>query len=132
MNKLLLLTSALLILGCSDQEQKSTTPTPSKPAPQVTASEPNATVTPAAKEVSGKLLFAQRCSSCHGSNAEKKAMNASLVIAGWKKDKVLDALKGYLDGSYGGKMKSIMKSQSSLLDEKEKVALAEYIETINQ
>ncbi|MDD2358573.1 MAG: hypothetical protein PHX13_11750, partial [Thiovulaceae bacterium] len=34
-------------------------------------------------EVSGEAIF-NKCKSCHGNNAEKKALGASRVIEGWE------------------------------------------------
>ena len=76
--------------------------------------------------VDGKALFAT-CVSCHGQNGEKKALNASAVIQGWDKQKVIDALNGYKDGSYGGAMKGVMKGQVATKTQEEIEALAEYI-----
>jgi len=58
----------------------------------------------------GASLY-KKCAGCHGAKAEKKALNKSQVIQGWDKDKVVSALKGYKDGSYGGAMKGLMKGQ---------------------
>jgi len=72
-----------------------------------------------------KLFMA--CAACHGSHAEKSALNKSQVIQGWSVTKIEKALQGYKDGSYGGAMKGIMKGQASKLNDAEIKALAEYI-----
>ena len=75
---------------------------------------------------SGAALF-KVCSSCHGVNAEKKALNKSQVIQGWPEVQVLTALNGYKDGGYGGTMKGLMKSQVSKLSDADISVLARYI-----
>lgn len=67
------------------------------------------------------------CASCHGEKAEKLALGKSQVIAGWNKEKLITAMNGYKDGSYGGVMKNIMKSQVSTKTDSEIDALAEFI-----
>jgi len=75
---------------------------------------------------SGAELF-KVCSSCHGVNAEKKALNKSQVVQGWSEIQVLSALNGYKDGSYGGAMKGLMKSQVTKLSDADIAVLAKYI-----
>lgn len=70
------------------------------------------------------------CASCHGINAEKPALGKSKVIQGWSVSKILHALDGYKDGSYGGSMKGLMKGQASGLTEEKAKAVAEYISTL--
>lgn len=67
------------------------------------------------------------CASCHGQKAEKVAMGKSQVIQGWDEDKIVAALKGYKDGSYGGVMKTLMKGQASKLSDEDMKRVAEYI-----
>jgi len=85
--------------------------------------------TATAPKKDGKALYS-RCISCHGAKAEKKALNVSAVIKGWSEEKVLESLKGYKEGTYGGAMKSIMSGQVSSLNESELKALANYISTL--
>jgi cytochrome c553 len=49
------------------------------------------------------------------------------VIQGWSQEKILAALHGYKDGTYGGAMKGIMKGQALKLDDAQMKALAQYI-----
>lgn len=86
-------------------------------------------VAPSEPSVSGEALF-KACSSCHGQKAEKQALGKSQVIAGWDKQKVIDALNGYKDGTYGGVMKGIMKGQVSTKSDAEIEALADFISTL--
>ncbi len=77
----------------------------------------------------GETLY-KACSSCHGQKAEKKALGKSEIIAGWDKQKTIDALNGYKNGTYGGAMKAVMKGQVASKSEADIVALAEYISTM--
>jgi len=76
--------------------------------------------------IDAQKLF-QACSACHGAHAEKSALNKSKVIQGWSQEKILAALHGYKDGTYGGAMKGIMKGQALKLDDAQMKALAQYI-----
>lgn len=70
-----------------------------------------------------------KCAGCHGANAEKAALGKSQVIKGWTSDKIVMALKGYKDESYGGVMKGVMKGQVANLSDEEINALGAYIST---
>ena len=74
----------------------------------------------------GTALYAN-CGSCHGQKGEKSALGKSQVIAGWDKQRVIDSLNGYKDGSYGGVMKNIMTGQVNTKTEAEIEALADLI-----
>ena len=76
--------------------------------------------------ISGETIF-KKCVSCHGKNAEKKALNKSQIIKGWASDKVVAALNGYKDGTYGGSMKGLMKAQVSKLSDEDVKKVSEYI-----
>jgi cytochrome c553 len=67
------------------------------------------------------------CGSCHGQKAEKAALGKSQVIAGWDKQRIVDALKGYKNGTYGGVMKNIMTGQVNNKTDAEIDALADLI-----
>lgn len=75
----------------------------------------------------GEALF-KTCTTCHGTRAEKSALNKSQVIAGWSSDKTVAALNGYKDGTYGGPLKSTMTAQVKNLDATAIATLAKYIE----
>jgi cytochrome c553 len=83
-------------------------------------------VTPVVEGLDGELLF-KSCASCHGQKAEKEALGKSQVIAGWEKEKIIQALNGYKDGTYGGVMKNIMKGQVASKTDAEIDALATFI-----
>ena len=70
------------------------------------------------------------CSTCHGMNAEKSALGKSKIIRGWDANEVSAALNGYIDGSYGGAMKGLMKAQASKLSDEDIEIVSEYISTL--
>jgi len=83
-----------------------------------------------AATVDGGTIYNKKCKSCHGAKAEKKALNKSQVIANWDKDKIVKALLGYKEGTYGGAMKGIMKGKVKDYDKKEMEEIAKYITTL--
>jgi cytochrome c553 len=88
-----------------------------------------AVIDPVVEGPSGELLF-KSCASCHGQKAEKQALGKSQIIAGWDKEKIINALNGYKDGSYGGVMKNIMKGQVGTKTDAEISALATFISNL--
>lgn len=80
----------------------------------------------AASSVNAEALY-KACAACHGLNGEKPALGKSQIIAGWDKEKTIEAMNGYKDGSYGGAMKNIMKGQVTSKTDLEIEALAEFI-----
>jgi len=77
----------------------------------------------------GKKLYT-KCISCHGTNAEKKALNKSIIIKGWTKGTLIESMNGYKDGTYGGPMKTVMKQQIEKYTTEEIESLAGYISSI--
>ncbi len=78
----------------------------------------------------GSALY-QKCAACHGLKAEKQALAKSEVIAGWKSDKTLEALKGYKAGTRNTKgMGALMKGQMATMSDADMKALADYIATL--
>ncbi|WP_419766874.1 c-type cytochrome [Arcobacter sp.] len=77
----------------------------------------------------GETIY-KACASCHGAKAEKVALGKSQIIKGWDKQKIVDALKGYKAGTYGGAMKGVMKGQVARLDDEKIQAVASYISTL--
>ena len=141
MKSTLLIALILLLAGCSDNGAKTQTaetpPSSEVPAKQAASSAEKtplktapAESTKAEAPKSGRLLFTQKCASCHGQLGEKTALNKSQIIAGWEKEKSVAALKGYQNGTYGSTMKGIMKGQVSSLSEEQIEALADYIATL--
>jgi cytochrome c len=52
-----------------------------------------------------------KCTSCHGQNFEKVALGTSKIVADMTNEDAVNALLGYKNGSYGGRMKKVMKMQ---------------------
>ncbi len=140
---------ALLIVGCSDEKQEiqeEVKPTPAvaldkkvvetkkleekislKTPEKIEKSTPvKVQIKSEKKIVDGAKIFT-KCSSCHGKNAEKKALNKSQIIQGWNKKQLTTAINGYKDGSYGSSMKGVMKPQVMKLTNEEVAAVAAYI-----
>ena len=80
-------------------------------------------------EINGETIF-NKCKSCHGNNAEKKALGASQIINGWEVTKIEHALKGYQQGTYGASMKNIMSAQAKGLSDEEIKKVAIYIHSL--
>ncbi|ADN09494.1 c-type cytochrome [Sulfurimonas autotrophica] len=136
---------AMLIVGCSDEKgsQKSVQKPVEKAKTVVDDVEKKvqtsvakvkevtkvAEVTKNTVSIDGAKLFTV-CSSCHGAHAEKKALGKSQIIKGWDEAKIIMALKGYKDGTYGGAMKAVMKGQVTKLSEDDIKALAKYISNL--
>ena len=77
----------------------------------------------------GASLY-KKCVSCHGVNAEKKALGKSEVIQGWSAQKSIAALSGYKAGTYGGPMKALMKGQVASFSDEDIKVVSEYIATL--
>ncbi len=145
---------ALLLLGCTNESQKSETPqvapippvavetnvTANTPEPSATPPEASTEVQPKAApekptaapaaSVDGASLYAQKCASCHGAKAEKAALNKSQIIAEFSEVQVKEALKGYQAGTYGKEMKGLMQGQVKGLNDGQIDALAKHISTL--
>ncbi len=80
----------------------------------------------------GKTLY-KKCATCHGLKGEKQAMGKSEVIAGWKADQTLEALKGYKAGTRNTKgMGALMKGQVAAMNDKDMKALAKHIAALKK
>ncbi|HIC43208.1 MAG TPA: c-type cytochrome [Sulfurimonas sp.] len=77
----------------------------------------------------GASLYS-KCAGCHGSQGEKKALGKSKIIQDMTKMDLVATLNGYKDGSYGGAMKGIMRSQIVRLSTEDIEALALHITTL--
>ena len=84
-----------------------------------------------ATETEGLALY-KKCAGCHGVKAEKKALGKSEIIAGWAVSRTEKALKGYKNGTYGGSMKALMKSQVASYSDDDIKAVSVYIESLKQ
>ncbi len=58
----------------------------------------------------GETLY-KKCVGCHGAIGEKVALGKSKIINQMTEEELNTALNGYKEGTYGGAMKGIMKSQ---------------------
>ena len=135
-----LATISILYSGCNDEEKTKTEEkvqvkqVQSKEVvvkkPKIEEIETVKTETPIIEKVviapNATTLF-QKCISCHGKNAEKKALNKSEIIKDWEASKIVTALKGYKDETYGGAMKALMKSQVANLSDEDIELLANHI-----
>lgn len=137
---------SLLLIGCSDSAKTSVSETtaaqpsalsePLSTAPvALTTAETNgssAKIPPAVPgmAVDGGALFAQKCAACHGSKAEKSALNKSQIISGFSEQQIKDALHGYQAGTYGKEMKAMMQGQVKPLNDEQIDALAKYVSNL--
>ncbi len=143
---------AFLLIGCSsDEPTKSSTQAPAEvkevaavvekvvqekkeevvvevEKAEVAVVDEVAVVAPVAVK-SGKDLY-KGCIGCHGAKGEKVALGKSKIIQGWDTQKTIDALNGYVDGSYGGVMKGTMQGQVKKFSSDEIKAISEYISTL--
>lgn len=67
-----------------------------------------------------------KCTPCHGTAGEKKALGKSEIIKNLTKDQFIAALKGYQAGTYGKAMKNMMVMQVKKLDDAQIEALASH------
>ncbi|MFT7004016.1 MAG: cytochrome c [Sulfurimonas sp.] len=119
MKILLSIVLALLLVGCSEDTNKVEKTKILKDGTKVTVVVEKAKLSP-------KYLF-KKCASCHGKNADQAALGKSQIIQGWSQEKLEKALHGYKDGSYGGDLKNVMKSQVKKLSDEDIEDLSEYI-----
>jgi cytochrome c553 len=124
MKILLSATLALFFLGCNDaQEPKHKEPEAIKKEEKPSGIK--STIAPV-KPVTGKSLYA-KCVSCHGADASKKALGKSQIIKGWSSEKLISALEGYQNGTYGSEMKGVMAAQVKELNAVDISILSNYI-----
>ena len=137
-------TTILLFIGCTEEKKETKADTTPKQEivqsvekkaeevkPDTKVAEPKVEevktqITTASSDVNGESLF-KTCTSCHGAKGEKEALGKSQVIAGWDKERVIKALNGYKDGSYGGVMKGIMKPHVESKTPEQIEVLADFI-----
>jgi cytochrome c-type protein NapB len=77
--------------------------------------------------VAASAYDTKACAGCHGADFEKAAMGKSKIVKDMNKDDIVNALKGYKDGSYGGAMKAIMAGQAKPLSDEDMEAIATQI-----
>ena len=142
-------TSLLLFVGCTEdkkeakeqvtpkqevtqnveekaKEVKTEVKVEEKKVEEAKSEEPKQVNETASNELNAETLF-KTCASCHGLKGEKEALGKSQVITGWDKDRVIKALNGYKDGSYGGVMKNLMKTHVETKTPGQIEVLADYI-----
>ena len=59
------------------------------------------------------------CIGCHGQSFEKSALGKSKIVAQMSEEEISSSLIGYKNGTYGGPMKGLMKSQVTKYKEEE-------------
>jgi cytochrome c-type protein NapB len=64
------------------------------------------------------------CTGCHGADFEKAALGKSKIVKDMSKADIETALKGYVDGTYGGPMKAMMKGQAAKMSAEDITAFA--------
>lgn len=72
------------------------------------------------------------CAGCHGANGEKVALGKGKVIANMSEEELNISMLGYLDGTYGGPMKGLMKGQLAKLSKDDISAVSKYITTLKK
>ncbi len=87
------------------------------------------TLSVSAFSADGKTLF-KKCSACHGKDGSKKALGTGAPLKGQKADALFKKMRGYQDGTFGGKKKAIMKRNVAKLSDEQLKALAAYIATL--
>ena len=70
-----------------------------------------------------------QCASCHGQHFEKVAMGTSKIVKDMRLHEIVDTLKGYRDGTYGGALKGVMRQQVKDLDDKYIESMAQLIKS---
>ncbi len=79
----------------------------------------------------GAAAYKAKCASCHGANAEKKALNKSEIINTWDAAKIEASLQGYKAGTLNVHgMGALMKGQVAAYDDATIKAVSEYITTL--
>ena len=59
------------------------------------------------------------CAGCHGQHFEKVALGKSKIVKDMSLKEIVDALKGYKNGTYGDTMKGLMEAQVKNLKDSE-------------
>jgi cytochrome c len=75
----------------------------------------------------GKALYLEHCAGCHSKDGAK-AGGAAAPPAGQNAQAVYTKLRGYAEGSEGGKLKNIMRNVTRKLDDAGMRAVSDYIE----
>lgn len=81
-------------------------------------------------EGNGKATYYKKCVSCHGVDAQKRALNISKPLNTFSKEEITKALVGYQEGNYGGKMKKLKQGLANSLSEEDIEDISAYIQTL--
>ncbi len=79
----------------------------------------------------GTALY-KKCMSCHGAKAEKLPPGGNEIIKDWDADKIKHALTGYRAGTYGHKMKAVMKGQVGKFSDEDIDAISKHVSALNK
>lgn len=74
----------------------------------------------------GAAVFKRSCAGCHGQNAER-GTGGTQPIKGRSAADIQKMLRGYADGSYGGKQKATMQNVAKKLSADDLKAVAEHV-----
>lgn len=77
-----------------------------------------------------KSVYTKKCVTCHGINGEKKALGIARELNTLSKNEIETALKGYKNGTLGGKYKKLKKGLVNTLSKDDILALSAYIQTL--
>lgn len=119
--------SLFIFAGCADSKNSSSAEESSK---EVVKEEKKVVQKDLPKQIAGESVddyFSNHCSGCHGNYGERSALSTSKIIAELSEDDINFALKGFKDGTYGGKLAATMKGNIKNLNYEELEALARYI-----
>ena len=78
----------------------------------------------------GVKLFKQ-CAGCHGQRGEQHALGKSIAINRMTKQQIITSIEGYVNGTYGGSMRALMKGQVVHLNRAQVEKLAVYVASLN-
>lgn len=92
---------------------------------------PDVTMEVMAEEKKNLDINIDACASCHGYDYDKQALSKSKIVSKMTKEEIEESLLGYKDGTYGGAMKSLMKSQVMKYTDEELKVIAEMINEIS-
>lgn len=80
---------------------------------------------------SGADVYKSKCAGCHGADGSKVASASGKdMLKGQSAEDIKAKLKGYMDGSYGGKKGKLMSKVAAKLSEDDLNAVADHIGTL--
>lgn len=75
-------------------------------------------------------LFQTRCQACHGPDGGRPPVPGVAPIKGQSSEDILNMLKGFQNGTFGGAQKQVMEGIVHQLTEAQMKALADYASTL--